>query len=160
MEKECINDTRNGFVVNVYAGGNQIAATINNYGNASEKQEARCKKQESGDDDGSMFNVHELLSEREKCSMFNAQRSILNALTPYLSRAQAKGWLDDDLRPTVSRAKAALIADRIAECAGVRNKWKTFETLWGMKNLRADYNKALYQKQFYEFDTELKSVIY
>lgn len=133
MEKECINDTRNGFVVNVYAGGNQIAATINNYGKLNDNENEEVKVDVK-------VNVEKM--------------------SPYLSRAQAKGWLDDDMRPTVSRAKAALIADRIAECAGVRNKWKTFETLWGMKNLRADYNKALDQKQFYEFDTELKSVIY
>ena len=61
-------------------------------------------------------------------------------------------------QPLISRTQAALLADAMAERLGIREKWKTFETLWKRKNMRSDYNLALRQQQSLDFLTELKAL--
>ena len=74
-------------------------------------------------------------------------------------KAQAAGWIDANYQPLISRTQSALLADAIAEKLGIRQKWKTFETLWNRKNMRSDYNLALRQQQSLDFLTELKRMI-
>ena len=73
-------------------------------------------------------------------------------------KAQAAGWVDANYQPLISRTQAALLADAMAERLGIREKWKTFETLWKRKNMRSDYNLALRQQQSLDFLTELKAL--
>ena len=73
-------------------------------------------------------------------------------------KAQAAGWIDANYQPLISRTQSALLADAIAEKLGIRQKWKTFETLWNRKNMRSDYNLALRQQQSLDFLTELKAL--
>ena len=57
-------------------------------------------------------------------------------------KAYRTGLVDDSLQPTGTRQCAALLADHIASKLKLVQRWKHFETFWGIKNLRADYNKA------------------
>ena len=74
-------------------------------------------------------------------------------------KAQAAGWVDANYQPLISRTQSALLADAMAEKLGIRQKWKTFETLWNRQNMRSDYNLALRQQQSLDFLTELKRMI-
>ncbi|MBO6191927.1 MAG: hypothetical protein J6N98_05950 [Prevotella sp.] len=74
-------------------------------------------------------------------------------------KAQAAGWMDANYQPLISRTQSALLADAIAERLGIREKWKTFETLWNRKNIRSDYNLALRQHQSLDFQDELKRIL-
>ena len=74
-------------------------------------------------------------------------------------KAQTAGWVDANYQPLISRTQSALLADAMAERLGIREKWKTFETLWNRKNMRSDYNLALRQQQSLDFLTELKRMI-
>ena len=73
--------------------------------------------------------------------------------------ARDAGWVDDDCHPRLSRALSAMLADRMATILEIPNKWKVFETFWGMNSLRSAYNHALDQKQFNEFHERLKKII-
>jgi len=73
-------------------------------------------------------------------------------------KAQSAGWVDANYQPTISRTKAALLADTMAERLKIENKWKMFETLWKRKNMRCDYTRALSQIQTLSFQDELKAL--
>ena len=73
--------------------------------------------------------------------------------------ARDAGWVDDNCQPLLSRALSAVLADRMATLLNIQNKWKVFESFWGMKGLRSAYNNALNQKQFDEFYEKLKKNI-
>ncbi len=73
--------------------------------------------------------------------------------------ARDAGWVDDGCQPLLSRSLSALLADRMATLLNIQNKWKVFESFWGMKGLRSAYNNALNQKQFDEFYEKLKNNI-
>lgn len=73
--------------------------------------------------------------------------------------ARDAGWVDDNCQPLLSRALSAVLADRMATLLNIQNKWKVFESFWGMKGLRSAYNNALNQKQFDEFYEKLKNNI-
>ena len=73
--------------------------------------------------------------------------------------ARDAGWVDDGCQPLLSRALSAVLADRMATLLNIQNKWKVFESFWGMKGLRSAYNNALNQKQFDEFYEKLKNNI-
>ena len=74
-------------------------------------------------------------------------------------KVQEAGYVDANYQPLLSRTQSALLADAIAERLGIRQKWKTFETLWNRKNMRSDYNLALRQQQSLDFLTELKRIL-
>lgn len=58
-----------------------------------------------------------------------------------LRKAQAAGLLDERLQPVGNKAKAAIIADEMGVRLGLEPRWKPFEELWGVRNLRqACYN--------------------
>ena len=73
--------------------------------------------------------------------------------------ARDAGWVDDNCQPLLSRALSAVLADRMATLLNIQNKWKVFESFWGMKGLRSAYNNALNQKQYIGFDDRVKDVI-
>jgi len=66
--------------------------------------------------------------------------------------------VDEHFQPLLSRTQAALLADAMAECLGIREKWKAFETLWNRRNMRSDYNEALNQRKTREFIERLKKL--
>lgn len=53
-----------------------------------------------------------------------------------LRKAQAAGLLDERFQPIGNKTKAAIIADEIATKLGLEPRWKPFEELWGVTNLR------------------------
>ena len=73
-------------------------------------------------------------------------------------KAQAKGYVDANYQPLISRTQAALLADAMAERLGIRKKWKVFETLWNRKNMYRDYYKALNLHQSLTFQDKIKRV--
>ena len=74
-------------------------------------------------------------------------------------KARAAGYVDENYQPLISRTQAALLADAMAERLGIKEKWKVFETFWGRKYMRSDYNLALTRKQSLDFQDELKQVM-
>ena len=72
---------------------------------------------------------------------------------------QSDFWYNPIGLPLLSRAMSAVLADRMATLLNIQNKWKVFESFWGMKGLRSAYNNALNQKQFDEFYEKLKNNI-
>ncbi len=81
------------------------------------------------------------------------------AASPLWEKVKRAGWVNEDGQPTVSRPKAALMADALAQRIGITNKWKVFESLWHRKNMRGDYNTALNQRKSLEFQDELKKIL-
>ena len=73
-------------------------------------------------------------------------------------KAQAAGWVDANYQPLISRTQAALLADAMAERLGIREKWKTFETLWNRKNMYRDYYKSLNLQQSLVFQDKIKKI--
>ena len=71
-------------------------------------------------------------------------------------KAQAKGYVDANYQPLISRTQAALLADAMVERLGIRKKWKVFETLWNRKNMYRDYYKALNLHQSLTFQDKIK----
>lgn len=55
----------------------------------------------------------------------------------YWRRLMEQGFVDHDrkLKPGTSRQQAMYIAEPFADILGLKNKWKRFEELWGIKNL-------------------------
>ena len=78
----------------------------------------------------------------------------------YWKRLQEAGLVDEHCQPLVSRTKAALIANEMAECLHIPFKWKYFEDYWKRNNMRNDYNNALDQRQSLELQDLLKKIIH
>lgn len=70
-------------------------------------------------------------------------------------KAIAEGWVNEQLRPLLSRSDAALLAGRIAEILNIEG-WKPFEQLWNRKNMRQDYCKTMGKKEASELLDALK----
>lgn len=75
-------------------------------------------------------------------------------------KAQQAGYVDESYQPLLSRSQSALLADAMAKRLGIKEKWKTFETLWNRKNMYRDYYKALSLQQSLAFQDELKRHFY
>ena len=65
-------------------------------------------------------------------------------------KAQAARWVDANYQPLISRTQA--------ERLGIREKWKTFETLWNRKNMYRDYYKSLNLQQSLAFQDKIKKI--
>ena len=94
-----------------------------------------------------------------------AEKSNLSALPDVLAteeamalweKVQDAGYVDAHYQPLISRTQAALLADAMAERLGIREKWKTFETLWNRKNMYRDYYQALDQRKTLYFQEKIK----
>ena len=76
-------------------------------------------------------------------------------LRPYIE----KGLLNEDLQPVgLSRAERAVLAHDIADRFEIKNVWKVFESAWGMKAMRSDYDKAMKQKKIGAFLSALNDI--
>ena len=75
-------------------------------------------------------------------------------------KMQAAGYVDEHYQPLLSRTQAALLADAMAERLGIKEKWKVFEGLWGRKNMRGDYTRAMNQRQSLGFQDKLKRLFF
>ena len=73
-------------------------------------------------------------------------------------KAQEAGYVDEHYQPKLSRTKAALLANAMAERLGIRNKWKVFGTLWKRQKMYRDYYDALNLQQSIEFQDCLKKL--
>ena len=71
-------------------------------------------------------------------------------------KAQAKGYVDANYQPLISRTQAALLADEMAKRLAIKDKWKVFEELWNRRNMYRDYHDALEQHQSLQFRDILK----
>ena len=70
---------------------------------------------------------------------------------------QQAGYIDGNYQPIgLSRTDMAIVAFELSKQLGIKEKWKIFETLWGIRNLRTDYNVALNQKKSLTFRDTLK----
>lgn len=76
-----------------------------------------------------------------------------------LEKARMAGYLDENYQPTISNTMSALLADEIATRLKIRNKWKVFERFWNRKNMRNDYNDALYQRKTRNFLDKISNVL-
>ena len=74
-------------------------------------------------------------------------------------KVQKAGYVDANYQPLLSRTQSALLADAMAVKLGIREKWKTFETLWNRKNMYRDYYQALDQRKTLIFRDEIKKVL-
>ena len=93
---------------------------------------------------------------REKGSSNLPEALSTEAAMALWKKAQAAGWVDANYQPLISRTQAALLADAMAERLGIREKWKTFETLWNRKNMYRDYYKSLNLQQSLVFQDKIK----
>ena len=72
---------------------------------------------------------------------------------------QKAGYIDDNYQPArLSRTQMAIVAFEMSKRLGIKNKWKTFETLWHKNNLRVEYNISLNQKKSLKFWDDLKQL--
>lgn len=83
-------------------------------------------------------------------------------------RLQQAGYIDKNYQPIkLSRTKMAVIADELAmalssendRLTGIDDKWKPFETLWKLKNLRGDQYRSLSQKSTNEFRIKIHQLL-
>ena len=74
-------------------------------------------------------------------------------------KVQGAGYVDAHYQSLLSRTQSALLADAIAERLGIREKWKTFETLWNRKNMYRDYYQAQDQRKTLFFQDEIKKIL-
>ena len=74
-------------------------------------------------------------------------------------KLQAKGWIDENLQPTVSNRKAAIIADELATALNLEPRWRTIEKLWGKSNLSTEFSKSVYMKYYGSFKKEVHNIL-
>ena len=99
--------------------------------------------------------------ETKKDSCFSELPEVLRTEKAMLlwQKVQQAGYVDEHYQPLISRTQAALLADAMAERLGIRNKWKTFESIWNRTKMYKDYYEAVEQKQFLPFMNKLKQIL-
>ena len=142
MLKEIVNQGNKCIVLNIFESGSQHVDTIHTQNVGAYGQWPTPSPSQKG---GEQSLLPEVLATDEAMTLWK--------------KAQTAGWIDANYQPLISRTQSALLADAMAEKLGIRQKWKTFETLWNRKNMRSDYNLALRQQQSLDFLTELKRMI-
>ena len=73
-------------------------------------------------------------------------------------KAQQAGYVNERFQPSLSRTLSAILAFEMAKRLVIKDKWKTFETLWDRRNMYRDYYTSLNQNQSLEFREKLKAV--
>lgn len=71
----------------------------------------------------------------------------------------AENLIDEECRTLRSRTESGLMAYAIAKRLGIREVWKTFEELWGMRNLKSAKDKAFDYQNGWDFQKKLDSII-
>lgn len=74
-------------------------------------------------------------------------------------RLQDKGLVDENLQPTVSNRKAAIIADELATALNLEPRWRAIEKLWGKSNLSTEYSKSVYMQYYDTFKKEIHNML-
>ena len=149
MLKEIVNQGNKCIVLNIFESGSQHVDTIHTQHisltpNPSPKREGE-KPTPGPSLKGGEVTLPEVLATEEAMKIWQ--------------KVQDAGYIDTHYQPLLSRTQSALLADAIAVKLGIRQKWKTFETLWNRKNVRSDYNLALRQQQSLDFQGELKRIL-
>ena len=141
MLKEIVNQGNKCIVLNIFESGSQHVDHIENQyvGNLKPNNPLLTSPR------GGKNDLPEALATEEAMKIWQ--------------KVQDAGYIDTHYQPLLSRTQSALLADAIAERLGIREKWKTFETLWNRKNIRSDYNLALRQHQSLDFQDELKRIL-
>ena len=144
MLKEIVNQGNKCIVLNIFESGSQHVDTIHTqnvgaYGQPETLPSPPCVGREK-----TTSNLPETLSTEAAMALWK--------------KAQAAGWVDANYQPLISRTQAALLADAMAERLGIREKWKTFETLWKRKNMYRDYYKSLNLQQSLAFQDKIKKI--
>ena len=141
MLKEIVNKGNKCIVLNIFESGSQHVDHIENQyvGNLKPNNPLLTSPR------GGKNDLPEVLATEEAMKIWQ--------------KVQDAGYIDTHYQPLLSRTQSALLADAIAVKLGIRQKWKTFETLWNRKNVRSDYNLALRQQQSLDFQGELKRIL-
>ena len=141
MLKEIVNQGNKCIVLNIFESGSQHVDHIENQyvGNLKPNNPLLTSPR------GGKNDLPEVLATEEAMKIWQ--------------KVQDAGYIDTHYQPLLSRTQSALLADAIAVKLGIRQKWKTFETLWNRKNVRSDYNLALRQQQSLDFQDELKRIL-
>ena len=66
--------------------------------------------------------------------------------------------VDEECQTLCSRTESGLLAYHIAKTLGIREVWKTFEEVWGMKNLKSAHDKAFDYQSGWNFQKKLDSL--
>jgi len=74
-------------------------------------------------------------------------------------KLQEADYIDENYQPLVSRPKAALLADAMATCLGIRQRWRIFEEVWQRRNMRNDFARALSQQQSLDFQDDIRKLM-
>lgn len=75
-----------------------------------------------------------------------------------LLKAQEAKLVDEQLQILISKPKAALLANEIADHLKLNPRWSPFEDLWNCKNLRNSYQQALESSSSSSFIDTLKAI--
>ena len=144
MLKEIVNQGNKCIVLNIFESGSQHVDTIHTqnvgaYGQPETLPSPPCVGREK-----ETSHLPEVLATDEAMTLWK--------------KAQTAGWVDANYQPLISRTQSALLADAMAEKLGIRQKWKTFETLWNRKNMYRDYYKSLNLQQSLVFQDKIKKI--
>lgn len=71
----------------------------------------------------------------------------------------AESLVDEECQTLRSRTESGLMAAAIAKRLGIREVWKTFEELWGIRNLKSAKDKAFDYQSGWDFQKKLDSII-
>ena len=71
----------------------------------------------------------------------------------------AESLIDEDCQTLRSRTESGLMAAAIAKRLGIREVWKTFEELWGMRNLKSAKDKDFDYQNGWDFQEKLNHLI-
>ena len=142
MLKEIVNQGNKCIVLNIFESGSQHVDTIHTQNVGAYGQRPTPSPSQKG---GEQSLLPEVLATDEAMTLWR--------------KAQAAGWVDANYQPLISRTQSALLADAMAEKLGIRQKWKTFETLWNRKNMYRDYYQAQDQRKTLFFQDEIKKVL-
>lgn len=74
---------------------------------------------------------------------------------------QNEDWLDNAFLPTgkLGRWECALLANELSNELGIKHKWKVFESLWNIRGMSSDWNKAYGASSSCEFIDSVKKLI-
>ena len=142
MLKEIVNQGNKCIVLNIFESGSQHVDTIHTQNVGAYGQRPTPSPSQKG---GEQSLLPEVLATDEAMTLWK--------------KGQAAGWIDANYQPLISRTQSALLADAMAEKLGIRQKWKTFETLWNRKNMYRDYYQAQDQRKTLFFQDEIKKVL-
>ena len=141
MLKEIVNQGNKCIVLNIFESGSQHVDHIENQyvGNLKPNNPLLTSPR------GGKNDLPEVLATEEAMKIWQ--------------KVQDAGYIDTHYQPLLSRTQSAPLADAIAVKLGIRQKWKTFETLWNRKNMYRDYYQALDQRKTLFFRDEIKKVL-